>query len=253
MTVTESIQTQSPLLGKTVATAALLLACAFAPTDAAAFTYSGDITYTSNYIFRGVSQSDEAAAVQGGYSLDLGFGVQVGTWGSNVSFGRESPTTLELDSFGSIGFDLSGDIGAEIGIVNYHYTQAGELDFAEVYGNLYLLGISASVATSDDYEASGSPASWLKVGYELPLLTRTIYAGVEYGQVQADEEIFTETTLDASGAEVIERENSYGHFGGYLSFRLAGSELRVTVTNTNRIGCEDICGTQSSVSWTKTF
>ena len=61
-------------------------------------TGTGNINLTSDYVFRGVSLSDNGPAVQGGfdYSVDLlkaaGVSGYLGVWGSNVDFNE----TVEL-------------------------------------------------------------------------------------------------------------------------------------------------------------
>ncbi|MGS0730349.1 TorF family putative porin, partial [Shewanella sp. 0m-11] len=71
-----------------------------------------NIGATSNYLWRGVTQTDDAVAVQGGidYSHDSGF--YAGTWASNVDFGDE--TSYEVDFYagfaGTIGDEFEYDL-----------------------------------------------------------------------------------------------------------------------------------------------
>ncbi len=44
---------------------------------------SGNVALTTDYRFRGISQSDEEAAVQGGFDVAFEPGFYVGTWGSS--------------------------------------------------------------------------------------------------------------------------------------------------------------------------
>ncbi|MCB1710405.1 MAG: TorF family putative porin, partial [Halioglobus sp.] len=53
---------------------------------AEAFEISGNVALTSDYRFRGISQSDESAAIQGGFDVEFSPGFYVGTWGSSVDF-----------------------------------------------------------------------------------------------------------------------------------------------------------------------
>ena len=50
------------------------------------FQISGNVALTSDYRFRGISQSDEDFAVQGGFDAEFGPGFYVGIWGSSVDF-----------------------------------------------------------------------------------------------------------------------------------------------------------------------
>ena len=48
---------------------------------------SANLGITSNYLFRGVTQTDGSTATQGGLDYEHASGLYVGGWGSNVDFG----------------------------------------------------------------------------------------------------------------------------------------------------------------------
>src|SRR3954467_12052526 len=50
------------------------------------FTFTGNIGIFSQYVFRGVSQTNEKPAVQGGFDLAHKSGLYGGTWVSNISW-----------------------------------------------------------------------------------------------------------------------------------------------------------------------
>src|SRR5688572_2132676 len=66
---------------------------------------SGSVALVSDYVFRGISQTDGGAAIQG--SLDWSNDTfYAGVWGSNVNYGASNPTELasmELDAYVEIG------------------------------------------------------------------------------------------------------------------------------------------------------
>jgi len=78
---------------------------------------SANVALTSDYLFRGVTQTANAAALQGGYDYDFENGFAVGVWGSNVSAG------LEYDLYGSYS-GTSGDFGYSVSYFMYNYTDA---------------------------------------------------------------------------------------------------------------------------------
>ena len=88
---------------------------------------------TTDYVFRGVTQSAKRPAVQGG--LDYQFadsGFAVGTWLSSIDFSDGS--RLEWDLFANYNFDL-GPIGASVGVVGYVFPGSGNdgpYDFLEL-------------------------------------------------------------------------------------------------------------------------
>ena len=76
-----------------LAIASLLPAAALAQTTPAAaaapeseFTFTGNLGLYSQYVFRGISQTNEKPAVQGGFDLGHKSGFYVGTWASNQSW-----------------------------------------------------------------------------------------------------------------------------------------------------------------------
>ena len=72
-----------------------------------AVTVSGSVGLTSDYRFRGVSQSDEQLAVQGGVTISHESGIYGGFWGSNLAgWGTFGGANMELDLIA--GFKRSG-------------------------------------------------------------------------------------------------------------------------------------------------
>jgi uncharacterized protein (TIGR02001 family) len=111
-------------------------------------TISGSVSLTSDYVFRGISQTDGGAAIQGSFDYTNGI-FYAGVWGSNVNFGATAPTetaSMELDAY--IGVTPStGPVNWDIGIVGYFYpngddeiTGGGEMDYYEA-----LVGASIDV------------------------------------------------------------------------------------------------------------
>lgn len=60
---------------------------------------STDVALTSDYVWRGVSQTDQNPALQAGAEYAQAIGVYVGVWGSNVDFAEdvEDPARIEPD------------------------------------------------------------------------------------------------------------------------------------------------------------
>ena len=120
---------------------------------------TSNVALTSDYKFRGISQSDESPAIQGGldYAHDSGF--YVGTWASSVDFdtnGAGYDGSLELDVYAGFGNTIGdSDFGYDVGVMYYAYPgdDGAEGDYFEVYGGLSWKDLSLSVAYSDDYYA----------------------------------------------------------------------------------------------------
>lgn len=144
------------------AIAPINLATATGQEEAApAITVSGAATLTSDYRFRGVSQSDEGMAVQGGFTLAHESGFYAGAWGSNLAgWGAFGGANMELDLYA--GFKLPvGEGTLDTGLVWYMYPSgASDTDFAELYaklsGTVGPLGLTAGVAYAPKQEALGN-------------------------------------------------------------------------------------------------
>ncbi len=149
--------------------AAALLATGSAFAQEESFPVDGNIGVTSNYVFRGVTQTGDGAAVQGGLDYAHDSGLYVGTWTSNVNFAGGT----ELDVYG--GYSGSHEeFGYDIGLIGYLYPEAdGDANFAEAYLGLSYDMISAGVAytfvseVDDGYFSDGDVFLYVSGGFDL--------------------------------------------------------------------------------------
>lgn len=124
-------------------------------------TVSGSATVTSDYRFRGVSQSDKEIAVQGAITISHESGFYVGAWGSNLAgWGTFGGANLELDLIGGFKLPVGGGGTLDVGLTWYVYPGgADETDFAEPYaklsGTIGPVGLTAGVAYAPPQEALG--------------------------------------------------------------------------------------------------
>lgn len=136
---------------------------------------SANMSLTSNYIWRGMTQSDDSPAIQGGIDLGLG-GFYLGTWGSNISWTNEDDSSLELDVYAGYAGEVEG-FGYDLGIIRYAYPQADSSnEFDEVYlGLSYDFGVAALSATysmgldnaPDDIEVGASVPLPYDIGFDV--------------------------------------------------------------------------------------
>ncbi len=102
-------------------------------------SFSANVGLFSDYIYRGISQTERGPAVQGGfdYAYDAGdVDAYLGVWGSNVEFGGGDDNSLELDVYGGLtGELLNSGIGWDVGGIYYIYPKddSDSLDFGEAY------------------------------------------------------------------------------------------------------------------------
>ena len=116
---------------------------------------SANVSYYSQYIWRGEQQNDGQSAVQGGLDygvtlLDTYIDAYVGFWGSNVSGGTNTLSGNELDYYGGFAGAvplLEDYFSYDVGFLYYDYpgmtdentaNGARNVDFFEYYGSLSL-------------------------------------------------------------------------------------------------------------------
>jgi uncharacterized protein (TIGR02001 family) len=128
---------------------------------APAITISGSASLVSDYRFRGVSQSDEGMAIQGGFTISHESGLYAGTWGSNLAgWGTFGGANMELDIYA--GYKLPvGEGTLDIGGTWFMYPSGADTtDFVEFYaklgGAVGPLGLTATVAYAPQQEALGN-------------------------------------------------------------------------------------------------
>jgi len=147
---------------------------------------SGDIAFTSDYAFRGISQTEEAPALQGGLSLSDESGFYLSVWGSNVDFLAEG--TLELDVMLGWSGDINEDWSTDVGIMRYGYPNA-EIDgsnFWELYGSLSYKDMTFGLTYSDDYYANSGNFIYAYANYSYAL-TDNLTLDLHIGQNEYDE------------------------------------------------------------------
>lgn len=173
-------------------------------------TTTANANVTTDYKFRGISQTNAGPAFQGGFDAAFSNGFYVGNWNSNVNFpgvgsGLSSGSAgLEMDFYGGYAGSLANGIGYDVGLLYYFYEGvaiapgAPELDTLEAYGKLTYGPVYAklSYALSEDYfgltagngsiDLSGS--TYLDLGYSLPLSDK-LSLTAHYGLTTYDKDL----------------------------------------------------------------
>ncbi len=105
---------------------------------------AGNVALATDYKFRGVTQTDNQAAIQGGFDYAHESGIYVGTWGSNVDstfFGGARDPQMELDVYG--GYKATyNDIGYDLGVIRYTYPGGSFFNTTE-----FKLGLSYDIVS----------------------------------------------------------------------------------------------------------
>ena len=106
-------------LALVAAVGSLALAGAAHAEDAPAFKLAFNVGANTDYVFRGISQTNEDPSIFGGVDATIGSIGYAGVWVSNVDFGNS--TDAEFDLYAGIKPTL-GAINFDIGVLYYGYT-----------------------------------------------------------------------------------------------------------------------------------
>ena len=137
---------------------------------ASAQDISFNLTATSDYVWRGVSQSDEDFAIQGGADFESGI-FYAGTWASTVDFGDE--TDAEWDIYLGVAPSAAG-FDWDFGVTHYMYmgdADGSDYDFTEasaaVSRAIGAVTYGMKVAYSPDFFGAEDDATYLEANFEL--------------------------------------------------------------------------------------
>jgi uncharacterized protein (TIGR02001 family) len=156
-----------PMFSLVVLAAAASVGTAQAQTPAATpeakpdYTITGNFGIYSQYVFRGLTQTDRKPAFQGGFDYANTNGIYLGTWGSNISWLHDAGVcnhgcSLEWDIYGGWKYAINDDWGTDIGVLYYYYPGSyiggvTKPDTTEVYGAISWKWVSLKYSYSVDH------------------------------------------------------------------------------------------------------
>ncbi|WP_446831950.1 TorF family putative porin [Candidatus Foliamicus sp.] len=198
---------------------------------------SANVTLTSDYVFRGYTQTSEDLAVQGGLDWEGESGWSIGVWGSNLDFGPGDDASLELDIYGGYSWQVNNtSYGA--GLIYYAYPGAGsesDYGFIEAYASLghdfEAASLSAALHfTPDNFGGTGN--GWYVTGGLARALSDawSVDANVGFSQVTPE---FGEDYLD-------------WNLG--LSYSFSALALDLRYHDTDAPACTDACDSRIVLS-----
>lgn len=184
---------------------------------------SASVALSSEYVWRGISQSDSEPAISGSFDVAHSSGIYAGLWASNVDFGPASEASTEIDYYVGFGdeFGKSG-VSYNIGALYYNYPDESSLDFIETYGTLsysFLTAGAAYTAWADD----------------------DAYEGSVYYSLDATHNIGMFSLATGVGYYDYDDGSDYTNYHIGASTELAGFGFDLTYTDTND-NAEDIFG-----------
>lgn len=179
---------------------------------------SANVALVSDYLFRGVSQTDEKGAIQGGFDFTYESGFYAGIWASNVNYGTD--TSTEMDFYGGYGWS-AGESEFDVGFIYYDYEGDAEFDYQELSFAYTRGDLTLGVYYSPEYLGDNGP--------------RMIHPYVDYGMA-INESLNLSlhlgmTDLDEEGLFEV-GEDSYMDYSIGLSWTAGGIDMSAVYTNT---------------------
>ncbi|MGH8817890.1 MAG: TorF family putative porin [Achromobacter pestifer] len=95
------------------------------PSVASDYTLTANVTLASQYRYRGLMQSNNQPAIQGGFDLAHASGFYLGNWNSSISWlddsNRDVSAPVEMDFYGGYKGSLTQDVPVDVGVLQYYY------------------------------------------------------------------------------------------------------------------------------------
>ena len=168
--------------------------------------FESNIAITNDYIWRGMTQSNEEPAISGGFDISSENGLYFGTWGSSIEFGGDT-ASMELDYYFGISNELENGLSYDLGYISFTYPGDDEADFEEIYlelgysyfGITFFSGqddasdnIELSVAlgetglglTIGDYDETGE---YTIISYDLPISLLGVSLGIAWSDFESED------------------------------------------------------------------
>ncbi|MDF1818945.1 MAG: TorF family putative porin [Immundisolibacteraceae bacterium] len=185
---------------KKVSISSLIAAGLLATTAQAEIT--ANVALSTDYMYRGISQTDSTPALSGGFDYSHESGFYAGLWASNVDSAFYSGANIEIDTY--FGYGGGNENWAyDVGFLRYFYPGSNFSDnnFNEVYGSLSrdfgVASVTAGLALSDDFYGVGN-SEYYTLGVDIPVGDYSVAVG--YGAQDMDKaQNYDHYTLGISG------------------------------------------------------
>jgi uncharacterized protein (TIGR02001 family) len=155
--------------------------------------FSAGVTLTSDYRFRGQSQTGREAAIQGYVQAEFA-GFFANVWASNIDFNDEAlgvtsdDSSIEIDFTLGYNYEISEKTAVGIKAVYYYYPDADylpavatEYDYFEALASIEhdfgVAGVSGEFAWSPDYFNETGTAYSVKGGVSVPIVDEFLFMG----------------------------------------------------------------------------
>lgn len=213
------------------------------------FDASANVGVVSNYMWRGMTQTRNGAALQGGLDLAHSSGFYAGTWLSNVDFKFFPGADTEQDFYAGYGWSL-GDFAFDLKRTEYHYASENGLNFGETHAHVSAYSVTLGADYSSDTPVLASDSAIHYYGSYSYSLPADISLSATVGEYDYRD-----------GGWIGGTDSRYTYYAVSLNKTLWGVNFGASYTNTNVdqnnclvfAGGDDYCGDVLLVSAVKTF
>lgn len=208
---------------------------------------TANIGFVSEYTFRGIQQSNEKPAIQGGFDVNHSSGLYAGVWGSNVDFNDGNEASMEFDVYAGYKGEFKG-ITYDVGALYYVYPGAdSSLNYD--YGELKLIlghdfgvaSVAGSLYYSPEMFGDSGPSWYYGADVNVPL-PKDFSLNAHVGHQVIDDEV-------AYGVD------SYTDWSAGVGYTHSGFNfgLKYVDTNLPHEECEDGCDERVVASVSRSF
>lgn len=163
--------------------------------------FTANVGLVSDYLYRGISQTNARPAIQGGVDYTHSNGLYAGAWASSISWLTDSPAVtgatssqMELDTYFGFRNTLANEVSYDVGFLRYNYPASyaaalpagsAKADTDEIYGAIGYKWISAkySYSLGDTFGIVGASGSnYFEVNASVPVADSGITFGAHAGK-----------------------------------------------------------------------
>ena len=133
---------------------------------------SASVALSSDYMWRGGSQTDNEMALSGSFDYGHASGFYAGAWASNVDYSVGTDKAhLEVDVYAGYTFEAYDGIAYDLGMMRYVFTGTDGADWNEYYAAISYSAFSLKVSHTEDFGGKDEKATHYLLGfnYDLPM------------------------------------------------------------------------------------
>jgi uncharacterized protein (TIGR02001 family) len=190
---------------------------------------SANIGATSNYLWRGLEQTNGSAALSGGIDFADDSGFYVGTWLSNADWANND-MSYELDLYGGFSADINEELSYDVGFIYFAYPDetTGNADFSEVYASLSFQALTVGLAVLTSGEgADVGDTIYVNADYSFALANEsdiTLHIGSYSGDWLSEDSIDYSVSFNKDGftigASATDLQGAAGDVKAYIAYSI---------------------------------